>query len=64
MCGLVSEVRHFWMFESLLELREHALQNGFLKLAVKLQDAILTAYAEIDPNDPKSSGPSDPPKKR
>ena len=57
-------VRHFWIFESLLELREHALQNGFLKLAAKLQEAILAAYADIDPNDPKSAGPSDPPKRR
>ena len=57
-------MRHFWIFESLLELREHALQNGFLKLAAKLQEAILTAYAEIDPTDPDSAGPSDPPKRR
>jgi hypothetical protein len=57
-------VRHFWMFESLLELREHALQNGFLKLAAKLQEAILIAYGEIDPNDPGAAGPSEPPKRR
>ena len=57
-------VRHFWMFESLLELREHALQNGFLKLAAKLQEAILTAHGEIDPTDPGAAGPSEPPKRR
>jgi len=61
---MVALVRHFWIFESLLELREHALQNGFLKLAGKLQEAILAAYAEIDPTDPDASGPSDPPRRR
>ena len=57
-------MRYFWIFESLLDLREHALQNGFLKLAGKLQEAILAAYADIDPTDPNASGPSDPPKRR
>lgn len=61
---MVGLVRHFWVFENLLDLREHALQNGFLKLAGKLQEAILAAYADIDPTDPNASGPSDPPKRR
>jgi hypothetical protein len=61
---VVAQLRHFWMFENLLELREHALQNGFVKLAAKLQEAILVAYAEIDPTDPGAAGPSERPRKR
>ncbi len=56
-------MRHFWVFESLLELRDYALENGFPKLAAKLQETILTAYAEIDPTDPGSAGPSQRPKR-
>jgi hypothetical protein len=61
--GVVGVVRHFWVFESLLDLREHALANGFVRLAAKLQETIVIAYAEIDPLDPGASGPSQPPKR-
>ena len=57
-------MRHFWVFEHLLDLRAHALQHGFPKLAAKLQEAILIAYDEIDPTAPDASGPSEPPKRR
>jgi hypothetical protein len=57
-------MRHFWVFENLLDLRDYAAANGFSKLAVKLQEAIVVAYAEIDPLDPGSAGPSDPPARR
>lgn len=57
-------MRHFWVFETLLDLRDHALDSGFPRLAAKLQEAILTAHAEIDPTDPKNAGPSTRPDKR
>ena len=57
-------MRHFWVFETLLDLREHALDSGFPRLAQKLQEAIWIAYVEIDPTDPKNAGPSRRPEKR
>lgn len=62
--GATGAMRHFWVFEHLLDLRAHALEHGFPKLAAKLQEAILVAYAEIDPTAPDSAGPSEPPKRR
>lgn len=54
-------MRHFWIFENLLDLRDHALENGFVQLAAKLHEAILAAYDEIDPLDPKSAGKPEKP---
>ncbi len=54
-------MRHFWVFETLLDLRDYAQDNGFPKLAAKLTEAIVVAYAEIDPTDPSASGPAKPP---
>lgn len=57
-------MRHFWVFETLLDLRDHALDSGFPRLAQTLQEAIKIAHAEIDPTDPKNAGPSVRPEKR
>jgi hypothetical protein len=57
-------MRHFWVFEALLDLRQHAIENGFLRLAHAMQEAIRVAHAEIDPTDPRSAGPSEPPRQR
>jgi hypothetical protein len=56
-------MRHFWVFESLLELRDYALANGMPRLAASVQVAIRAAYDEIDPLDPRNAGPATPPKR-
>ena len=54
-------MRHFWVFEQLLDLRSYAQENGFTKLAAKLAEAIKVAHDEIDPKAPGARGPSKPP---
>ena len=55
-------MRHFWVFEQLLDLRAYAQENGFAKLAAKLAEAIRAAHDEIDPKAPGARGPSKRPK--
>ena len=54
-------MRHFWVYESLLDLRSYALENNFPKLAAKLGEAIAVAVVEIDPKAQSAQGQSEPP---
>ena len=42
-------MRHFWVFETLLDLRAYAKTHGFVKLSAKVDEAIVMANLEIDP---------------
>ena len=49
-------MRHDWIFDVLSDLKAYAIQNDLAALAVKVEEAMVIARAEIEAEGPEGGG--------